>query len=108
MNRLLDRVPGESGRKKLGLATAAAAGVVFVLSIVIGWILESTYVTRPREPNPAVGRTEPYVIKSVTVYLAPAEREFLTWLTRLEIGSGAVVLLGLVLGARRARKRARP
>jgi hypothetical protein len=108
MNRLLDRVPGESGRKKLGVVMAAAAGVVFALSIVIGWSLDNAYVTRPREPNPALGRTEPYVIKSATVYLAPAERELLTWLMRFEMGSGAVVLLGLVLGARPARRRARP
>jgi len=97
-------VPDESGRKKLGVAMAAAAGFVFVLSLVIGWILENTYVTWQREPNPALGRTESYTVKSLTVYITPGEREILTWLTRLEIGSGAVILLGLILGGSPRRK----
>ena len=104
MNRL---VRDESGRKKLRVAMVAAAGLVFALSLAIGWILENTYVTWPREPNPALGRTEPHSIKSLTVYITPAEREVLTWLTRLEIGSGVIILLGLILGGSQRRKRAR-
>src|SRR5260221_14102444 len=90
-------VPDESGRKKLGVAMAAAAGFVFVLSLVIGWILENTYVTWQREPKPALGRTECYTVKSLTVYITPGEREILTWLTRLEIGSGDRILYGVFL-----------
>jgi hypothetical protein len=97
-------VPDESGRKKLGVAMAAAAGFVFVLSLVIGWILENTYVTWQREPNPALGRTASYTVKSLTVHITPGERDVLTWLTRLEIGSGVVLLLGLILGASPGRK----
>jgi len=100
-------VPDESGRKKLRVAMTAAAGFVFVLSLVIGWILENTYVTWPREPNPALGRTVPYTIKSLTVYITPAERDILTWLTRVEIGSGAVIIVGLILGGKLGGKRAR-
>lgn len=83
---------------------AAAAGLVFVLSIIVGWALDNAYVTRPREPNPALRRTEPYAIKSLTVYITPTEREVLTWLARVEIGSGAVFLLGLILGGRPGKK----
>lgn len=86
---------------------ATAAGFVFVLSLVVGWILESTYVTWPKEQNPAHGRTEPYAIKRLTVYITPAERDILIWLTRLEIGSGVLILLGLILAGSSGGKRAR-
>lgn len=86
---------------------AAAGGIVFVLSLAIGWILETRYVTWQREPNPALDRTEPHTVKNLTGYITPGQRELLIWLTRLEMGSGAVILLGLILGSSPGGKRAR-
>jgi hypothetical protein len=83
--------------KKTVLTTAA---VVLTVAWFTSGFLENLYVNYPRSPNPQDGRTVTHAVKGIIVYITKSQQELLSWLTWIEIGSGMVVVL-LVLIDRR-------
>jgi hypothetical protein len=75
-------------------------GVAAALVLLPTWFydgfLDNTYVNRLRQPHADADLTVPYHVKGITVYITASERQVLTWLTRLEIVSGAVLIVGLI------------
>ena len=77
-----------------------AAAVVFTAAFILDGALVNTYVGYPRAPDVATQRTVPYVAKRVLVYISEDERKLLSWLRNIEIASGAVIALNLILSLR--------
>ena len=80
-------------KKIVGLAAA----LVFVGAWYYSGFLESTYVSFPRSPNPEQGIIVPLVVKGIVVYITEKQRDFLSLLEWIEIGSGAIVVLTLLI-----------
>jgi hypothetical protein len=80
--------------KKL-LGSAAAA--VFMGACLYSGSLESSYVYYPRSPTFADGRIIPYPVKGIVVYITQDQRQLLSWLTWIEIASGAVLALVILV-----------
>jgi hypothetical protein len=78
-------------------AVLLVVGVVWVASMFTQTVLDNTYVTYPRAPDAASQRTMPYVPRHVVVYITSEQKAVLDWLRWLEISSGALVLISLVL-----------
>ena len=77
-----------------------AAAVVFTAAFGLDAALVNTYVGYPRAPDVATQRTVPYVAKRVLVYISEDEGKLLSWLRDIEIASGAVIALNLILNLR--------
>jgi hypothetical protein len=76
-------------------------GVTAALILVAAWFysgfLENSYVYYPRSPNPGEGLIVPFVVKGIVVYIAERQKAFLCWLHWIEIGSGAIAVLVMVI-----------
>jgi hypothetical protein len=75
----------------------AGAAVAWAAAIFFQAILDNAYVNYPRVQNPEIGRTVPYEVKRVVVYITKDESAILDWLRWVEIGSGVLILISLVL-----------
>jgi hypothetical protein len=75
---------------KLKKIVAGAAGVALVAAWFAYGGLEQGFVTYPRAPDPAEGRTVPHAVKGIVVYITKAENNLLSWLIWIMIGSGVV------------------
>ena len=75
--------------------------VIAATVLIVAWfasgLLENTYVNYPRTPNLDEGRTEPYAVKGIVVYITPGQQHLLSWLTWIEIGSGLIAVLAMVI-----------
>jgi hypothetical protein len=77
------------------------------IGIIAGWVLlvawfwsaafDNAAVTWTRRPTPENGHIIPYPVKGITVYVTAGDRTLVTWLTRVEIGSGVVLMLMILL-----------
>jgi hypothetical protein len=76
---------------------ASAAAVILVAAWFANGILENTYVGYPRTPNEQDGRTVAYAVKGVVVYITQSQQDLLSWIAWIEIASGAVVALVILL-----------
>jgi hypothetical protein len=77
---------------------AFTAAAILFGSLLIHAALQNTYVTYERTPNSSNGRTVPYHVKGITVFITPNQSELLSWLVPIEVVSGgATLLLGLML-----------
>jgi hypothetical protein len=83
--------------QKIRWAVLAGAAVAWVAAMIFQGILDNTYVNYPRVPNPEIGRTVPYEVKRVVVYITKDQSAVLDWLRWVEIGSGALILISLIL-----------
>jgi hypothetical protein len=91
-------IPGDAVvLQKVRWAVLAGATVAWGAAWLCQAVLDNTYVSYPRVPNPELGRTVPYVAKSVVVYITEDQSIVLDWLRRIEIGSGALLLISLIL-----------
>ena len=76
-------------------------GVTAALILVAAWFysgfLENSYVYYPRSPNPGEGLIVPFVVKGIVVYITERQRAFLSWLQWIEIGSGAIAVLVIII-----------
>jgi hypothetical protein len=76
-------------------------GVCAAVMLIAAWFtygfLENTYIGYPRTPDQEVGRTIPYAAKGVVVYITASEQQFLSWLKWIEIASGGVAALVLLV-----------
>ena len=80
-------------KKIVGLS----AGLILVVAGFIHAGLQNTYVTYPRTPNQEEGRTVPYKAKGIVVYITEEQEKFLSWLMWIEIGSGMVAALVILV-----------
>lgn len=83
--------------RKLKKWMLLASSLAWIASLVVYFILENTYVTYSRVPNPASGRVIPYVAKGVRVYITDRENDLAHWTIWILVGSGVLLLISLVL-----------
>jgi hypothetical protein len=75
----------------------ASAAFAWVAAFVANAILDFTFVDYPRVPNLELSRTVPYEVKHIVVYITENQRDILDWLQRVEIVSGVLILISLIL-----------
>jgi hypothetical protein len=90
--------------RRLFRIVATAAALILVAAFWYEGSLDSTYVSRSREPSPAEGLVVPYHVKGITVFITRDERQVVTSLQRTEIAAGAFVLIWLIFSGELARK----
>lgn len=73
------------------------AAVVLIVAVFVWGILENTYVSYPRSPDPQNGRIVPHAVKGITVYITESQRDLLSWVRWIGIGSGAIAVLVTVI-----------
>ena len=74
-----------------------SAAIVLIVAVFAWGILENTYVSYPRSPDPQDGRIVPHEVKGIIVYIAESQRDLLFWLKWIGIGSGAIVAFVILL-----------
>jgi hypothetical protein len=70
---------------------------VLVVARFAWGILENSYVNLPRSPNPQESRTVPHAVKGIIVYITKSEESLLSWLGWIQLGSGAIVVLVVLI-----------
>jgi hypothetical protein len=74
-----------------------SAAIVLIVACFATGILENTYVNYPRSPVPQEGRTVPHAVKGIIVYVTESQQELLFWLGWIEIGSGVITALVILI-----------
>jgi hypothetical protein len=82
---------------KVKKIVGVSAAVVLIVATFAGGILENTYVNYPRSPNPQEGRTVPYAVKGIIVYITEGQLDLLSWLRWIQIASGAIAALVILI-----------
>jgi hypothetical protein len=78
------------------IAVVGAAAVL--IGVLFAWgILENTYANYPRSPDPQEGRTVPYAIKGIIVYITESQHDLLSWLRWVAIVSGVIAALVILI-----------
>jgi hypothetical protein len=88
---------GDAMLQKIRWALFAGAGVAWVGALGFHTLLDNNYVNYPRIPNAEISRIVPYEVKRVVVYITEGQSAVLDWLRWVEIGSGALILISVVL-----------
>src|ERR1700681_2364599 len=83
-------------RQKVFYRIGHAASIVLLVAWWWWCLLEMTYVTWSKSPQPEIGRTLPHSVKNIVVYISPKDAEFGRLLTWTMIVSGALLAIGLV------------
>jgi hypothetical protein len=73
------------------------AGLLLAAAIGLRAVLELIYFDNPRRPDPATGRTVPYVVKNVTIYVTENLGDVFFWLQWSFYFLGAVVVVSAIL-----------
>ena len=76
---------------------AVSAAIVLIVAWFASGLLENTYVNYSRAPNPGEGRTVPYAIKGIVVYITEGQQQLLSWLKWIEIGCGVIAALVILI-----------
>jgi hypothetical protein len=78
---------------------AALSGALLLLGATIGLraVLELFYFDSPRRPDPATGRTVPYAVKTIIIYITQNLSDVFYWLQWGFAFSGAVIVLSVAL-----------
>ena len=74
--------------------------IAFVLAGFSYGILENTYVTYPRLPDPSMGRIVPYEVKGIVVFIDENQRLMVTCLKWTQIVGAILAVACLVVDAR--------
>jgi len=82
---------------KLKKIIGGSAAIIFVAAWFAHGSLESTYVRYPQFPNPEEGRTVPYVVKGIVVYITQSQQSFLSRLDWIEAGSAVIAALVILI-----------
>jgi hypothetical protein len=80
-------------KKIVGLGAA----LLFVAAWFAQGFLDNTYVSYPRVPNEAQSTVVPYAVKGIIVFITPGQHNLLSWLRWVEIGSGLVAALVILI-----------
>jgi hypothetical protein len=73
------------------------AALIFVAAWYYSGFLENTYVNYPRSPILGEGMIAPLVVKGIVVYISERQATFLSWLQWIEIGSGTIAVLVILM-----------
>ena len=65
--------------EKLRKSVLSGAGLLLAVTIGLRGGLEMFYFDSPRRPDPETGRTVPYVMKNVTIYITDNLGNVLHW-----------------------------
>src|SRR5258708_785086 len=83
------------------LSVKKVVGISAAIVLIAAWFysgsLQNSYIYYPRAPNPADGKVVPYPVKGIVVYITKDQRMLLSWLTWIEIGSGAIAALVILV-----------
>jgi hypothetical protein len=82
---------------KIKKIVGVSAAVVLIMAIFSWGILENTYVSYPRFPDPQDGRIVPHTVKGVIVYITQSQCDLLFWLGWIGIGSGVIAALVILI-----------
>ncbi|MGC1466100.1 MAG: hypothetical protein WA792_10245 [Pseudolabrys sp.] len=85
-----------SKTQKIFRAVYIAAAIILLPAWFYYGLLENTYVTWPRQPQPEINRTIPYSAKGIAVYITKADQQLNVELMWTLIGSGLVFVAGLI------------
>jgi hypothetical protein len=83
--------------KKLRKVILNGALLLFAAAIGLRSFLELLYFDSPRQPDPLSGRTVPYVVKNVVIYITPNLSDLFYWLQCSFYLFGAVIVVSVVL-----------
>ena len=67
---------------KVKKVIVVGAAVVLIVAVFAWGVLENTYVSYPRYPDPQNGRIVPHAVKGIIVYITESQRDLLSWLER--------------------------
>jgi hypothetical protein len=81
--------------KKIALTITSI--VCIVTWFGFGSLENSIFINSPRLPNPQEGRTMAYAIKGINIYITNCQRELLSWLFWIAIGSATIAVLIAVI-----------
>jgi hypothetical protein len=82
---------------KIKKIVLGGAIIISLISWWIGAVVSGSYVNYPRVPNPNDGRTVPFSVKGIVVYITEDQRHFVSVCNWLALSSGAVALLVLLV-----------
>jgi hypothetical protein len=82
---------------KIKKIVGVSAAIVLIVAWFASGLLENTYVNYPRSPSPGEGRTVAYAVKGIVVYITEGQQHLLSWLTWIEIGSGMIAALVILI-----------
>jgi len=83
--------------KQVRKVTLSGALLLFAAAIGVRALLELLYFDSPRQPDPATGRTVPYVVKNVVIYVTQNLSDLLHWLQCSFYVFGAVIVICVIL-----------
>jgi hypothetical protein len=75
----------------------ASAAILFVAAAFGFAYFDNTFVNYPRSPDSELGRSVPYAVKGIVVYITQGQRQLLTWLDWIAIVSGMVMAVVLLV-----------
>ena len=76
---------------------AGVAAVILLAAWFMHGFLQNAYVNYPRTPDVQAGRTVAYAVKGIVVYITLGQQESLSWLAWIEISSGVVIAVVILL-----------
>jgi hypothetical protein len=80
-------------KKFVGVGAAA----IFIVAWFSYGILQNTYVNYSRSPDAESGRTVPYAVKGIVIYITHDQQGLLSWLEWIEVGSGMITALVILI-----------
>jgi hypothetical protein len=93
--------------EKITKITLKAALVTWGATLGLRAALEMIYFDYPRQPDPAMGRTVPYMIKNIVVYISENQSDVLYWLRWCFYPFGVLLVISVILNefwSRRSKK----
>jgi hypothetical protein len=83
--------------RKIRKAVRNGALLLCVAALGLRSILELIYFDNPRQPDPATGRTAPYLVKNAVIYITDDLSAVLHWLQWGFTLFGAIVVISVIL-----------
>jgi hypothetical protein len=90
---------------KIKKIVRVSAAIVLVVSwFALGLLVNSFVANSPRSPSPEEGKTVPYEVKGIVVFITEEEQRLMSRLFRTAIGSGLIFVLVILIDWVRSRK----
>jgi hypothetical protein len=91
-------MPGNTAMfRRLRKVVLIGAALAWTAAMGSSIVLDITYFNYPRITNPEISRIVPYEVKNVVVYITEGQSETLYWIRWIEITSGVLIFIGLIL-----------
>jgi hypothetical protein len=82
--------------RRIRLIVYVGAGFVLFAACILNFVLDNSYVQYPVFPNPKLGETIAYSVRSVVVYITKDQRMLLDWIRWTKIVSGGLLLASVL------------